>query len=255
MTAVLPRSASQSTVEDREYGVNEAITNLPDVGRQMVQDYGFPHLGRNWRTDETLTSIELSDASVGVARYVLRVLTQDEVCLVQKEMRGPLVLVDLPTGTPGLDAPSGQFSFSLKGSTSFQDVLTENIPNDSTSPCREDTIPPMLQGVLDSLYGIKAAAIEDECDQPSDLAINNAEVVLREMFAQSARLFDIYPMVGGEIAIDAGGPGRRLGVFCYPDGRVQYVGLIGSESEEIRQDGISSIPIDFLRRVLSQPDP
>ena len=75
------------------------------------------------------------------------------------------------------------------------------------------------------------------------------------MFTLSPRPYDIYPMVGGEIAIDAGNHGRRLGVFCYPDGSMQYVSLLGNNSEEVRQDGISSIPVDFLRRFLSQTDP
>ena len=255
MIAVLPRSDSQSTVRGLEYEDNDAVTNLPELARQAFQDFGFQHLQKNWRNDEASTNIDLFEAGTSATRYVQRVLTQDEICLVREENRGPLVLADLPTGIPGSLAPRGQFSFALKGSTSLQDALLETSLGDSTSTSREETISPVLREALDSLYGVKIAALEDDCDQPSDLAINNAEAVLRRMFTLSPTTYDIYPMVGGEIAIDAGNRGRRLGVFCYPDGRVQYVGLLGHDSEEIRQFGVGSIPLDFLRRFLSQPDP
>ena len=75
------------------------------------------------------------------------------------------------------------------------------------------------------------------------------------MFDVSPRIYDIYPMGGGEIVIDAGYGGRRIGVFCYPDGRMQYVGLLDEEPEEVREDSAENIPTDFLRRVLNQLDP
>ena len=113
----------------------------------------------------------------------------------------------------------------------------------------------MLSDALDALYEVKAVALEEECDEPSDLAINNAEAVLRQMFDFSPRIYDIYPMGGGEIVIDAGYGGCRIGVFCYPDGRMQYVGLLDDEPEEVREDSVENIPTDFLRRVLNQLDP
>ena len=74
------------------------------------------------------------------------------------------------------------------------------------------------------------------------------------MFDMSPRFYDIYPMSGGEIAIDAGERGRRIGVFCYPDGRMQYVVLLDDEREDIREDGIENIPAELLKRALNLLD-
>ena len=61
------------------------------------------------------------------------------------------------------------------------------------------------------------------------------------MFDLSPRTYDIYPMGSGEIVIDAGNRGHRIGVFCYPDGRMQYVTLLDNERQDIRQDGVQNI--------------
>ena len=249
MRAVLPRTESESTVEGGVYEVNESFTNLPELSRIVRQTL------MTWMADDTRTNVESAEAGKRAAIHTLGKITQDEPGLVRGQIKEPLLLSDLVPGTPVPEVSGIYFSFSCRGATSPNDNLLDQFAVESTSPGKVESIPQLLRDALDSLYEVKVLAKEDECDEPSDLAINNVEVVLREMFTLSPRPYDIYPMVGGEIAIDAGNDGRRLGVFCYPDGRMQYVGLLGTDSEEVRQDSVSSIPVEFLRRFLSQPDP
>ena len=74
------------------------------------------------------------------------------------------------------------------------------------------------------------------------------------MYDLSPQAYDIYPMGGGEIAIDGDVGERRIGVFCYPDGRMQYIGWVNDKRQEVREDSSENIPVDFLRRALNQPE-
>lgn len=123
---------------------------------------------------------------------------------------------------------------------------------DSMSLAELDDAHLALREALGTLSRVRELALEDACDEPSMLAIANAGVVLRAMFAVSPQTYDIYPMGGGEIAIDGGGRGWRIGVFCYSDNSVQYVGWKDGESEEAHGNGVQDIPVDFLWRVLRQ---
>lgn len=109
-----------------------------------------------------------------------------------------------------------------------------------------------MQEALDALADIRTIALEEDCEEPSGPAIANARTLIREMFALSARTYDVYPMSGGEIAIDVGNRGRRIGVFCYPDGKVQYVVLLDDERYDIRTDGVNDLPTALLMRALNQ---
>ena len=112
-------------------------------------------------------------------------------------------------------------------------------------------MPQTLREALDAISEVRHVAIKEDCDEPSDVAIANAKAVLRAMHDLSPRVYDVYPMSGGEIAIDGGNRGQRIGVFCYPDVRIQYVGWIDGERQERRQSNANT-PTDFLRRALHQ---
>lgn len=117
-----------------------------------------------------------------------------------------------------------------------------------------ENIPLALREALDAIAEIETTAEEEDCDPPSRLAISNTEVILRVMYDLAPQTYDIYPMGGGEIAIDGDVGERRIGVFCYPDGRIQYIGWVDDKRQEVREDSSENIPVDFLRRALNQPE-
>ena len=255
MTPVLPRIDSESTVGGGIYEDNEAVTNLLPHAGQIVQDFGYQRPRWPWVVDDTRPTIESTELLLRQVSDYLEVLIQDEPGLVRGEIRKPLLPEYQASATPLLEVLEFRYAFVPGRLTSPGDNILDQFTIESTSPGRAEGIPQMLSDALDVLYEVKAVALEEECDEPSDLAINNAEAVLRQMFDASPRIYDIYPMGGGEIVIDAGYGERRIGVFCYPDGRMQYVGLLDEEPEEVREDSAENIPTDFLRRVLNQLDP
>ena len=111
-----------------------------------------------------------------------------------------------------------------------------------------------LEAALDELEAIAEAAREDDCLEPTQTAIDNADLLLKTLYDISSRRYDIYPMSGGEIVIDGGSRGRRIGVFCYPDGRVLYVGWVDGVRQKVSKHGVANLPRIFLKKALSQLD-
>ena len=111
-----------------------------------------------------------------------------------------------------------------------------------------------LEAALDELESIVDAAKEDDCLEPTPLAIENADFLVKTLYDISPRRYDIYPMSGGEIVIDGGNRGRRIGVFCYPDGRVLYVAWVDDVRQKVSKDGVGAVPYEFLSKALTQLD-
>ena len=111
-----------------------------------------------------------------------------------------------------------------------------------------------LDAALDELESIVETAEEDDCLQPTPLAIENADFLVKALYNISSRRYDIYPMSGGEIVIDGGNRGRRIGVFCYPNGRVLYVGWVDGVRRKVSKDGVADVPQEFLNKALAQLD-
>ena len=254
MTTVLPGSESVSMVERGVYEVNESGTTLPYFAEQILEGLGYRRLWSTGIDENTRTAIEQSENDLQSGGYGLRFWTRQEPGLVRLHVMRPAF--------PGYEAattllsqdPEVHFSFPLWELTSPEDDDVDQATGGSSSVGSSEGIHQMLRDALDALYEVKTVALKEDCDEPSDLAVNNAEAVLRQMFKLSARVYDIYPMGGGEIAIDAGNRGIRIGVFCYPDGRTQYVVLLDDERRDIREDGVRNIPIDLLNRALNQLD-
>ena len=255
MTPVLPRIDSESTVGGEDYEVNEAVTKLLPLAEQIGQDldYEYPKWAR--MNDDARTTVELSEVDLQPMGHGLEVLTEDKPGQVGGEIRK---LLFPAYQAPVTDLSQGlgvYFHFTLRGVTSPSYNIHAEFTIESSSPGTTEDIPEMLRDALDALSAVKFVAWEEDCGEPSDLAMSNAKVVLRKMFDLSPRTYDIYPMGGGEIVIDAGNRGRRVGVFCYPDGRMQYVTLLDHDGQDIREGGVQNIPIDLLNRVLNQLDP
>ena len=113
-------------------------------------------------------------------------------------------------------------------------------------------VQPNLEAALSDLEDIGLEARDAGYLTPSSVAINNARYVVNEMHRIRSLRYHIYPMPDGEVAIDGGEKGTRIGVFCYPDGEVQYVGWVNGECIEEHSPEARLIPSEFLQRALSE---
>ena len=254
MTPVLPKITSASTVGGEEYRDNEAVTKLLPLAELVGQDLDYEY--QKWAEvyDGARTTIESGVVEWQPTDHGLEEFSEGEPGQVGGAIRKlPLSAYQVPF--TDLRQGSGMYLvFELKVTTSPDYKSPDEVIQELVSRGTTEDIPEMLQEALDALSDVKSVAREEDCDEPSDLAIRNADVVLRKMFELSHRTYDIYPMSGGEVAIDAGNRGRRIGVFCYTDGRVQYVVLLDDERRDIREDGVWNIPVDLLNRALYQLD-
>ena len=108
-----------------------------------------------------------------------------------------------------------------------------------------------LTVALEDLDGVIDEAIEDGYPEPTPQAIENARLLVKTMYDIRPMRYDIYPMDDGEVVID-GGSERRIGVFCYSDGSVLYIGWVGDERVRIHRDSPDDIPYEFLNLALHQ---
>lgn len=108
-----------------------------------------------------------------------------------------------------------------------------------------------LTAALEDLDGVIDEAIEDGYPEPTPQAIENARLLVKTMYDIRPMRYDIYPMDDGEVVID-GGSERRIGVFCYSDGSVLYIGWAGDERVRIHRDSPDDIPYEFLNLALHQ---
>ena len=101
-----------------------------------------------------------------------------------------------------------------------------------------------LTGALYDLSNARDEAREEGFRLPSNAALQNAEVLLREMYGISARRFEVYPTPDGEIAIDApGGPGRSVLLLCGSEGgALCLVNMSGRSIERARYSTTRSCP-------------
>ena len=108
-----------------------------------------------------------------------------------------------------------------------------------------------FKAALEDLDGVIDEAREDGYPEPTPQAIENARLLVKTMYDIRPMRYDIYPMDDGEVVIDGGGE-RRIGVFCYSDGSVLYIGWVGDERVRIHRDSPDDIPYEFLNLALHQ---
>ena len=271
MTTILAKADSGSSVESVEFGHNTSITSLP-VSVDRTRWYVDPgHPQKVGLYDDAGTALESDLLGLKISKFSPEVFANPNQ-LIGGDFRilvFPLygtrgtdwlqwseayVASLLEMSTSGSQHPDINFASLSDGMTSVVDDRLGGFPVETDSFDGDEHTPELLQDALCALAEVKTIALEEDCDEPSEMAIRNAEVVIRKLFELSPRAYDVYPMGGGEIAIDAGHRGHRIGVFCYPDGKMQYVILLGDEPQDIRKDGIHDIPTDLLDRALSRMD-
>ena len=111
----------------------------------------------------------------------------------------------------------------------------------------KDYVPPNLADALADLRDARQEAAEEEFTVPSDLALQNAECLLRAMHEILPCRYEVYPMPDGEIAIDTPTPfGTAVIATCEPDGSALCF-VHTEQDKQYRRFPIAELPNDFLR--------
>ncbi len=106
----------------------------------------------------------------------------------------------------------------------------------------------------DALRDLRETSDEarDEGPQPSDMALGNAERLLREMYGISPRRFEVYPTPDGEIAIDApDGHGRSVILLCDSAGGALCLVNFNGNHRRARYSTTETLPDGFVHEALA----
>ena len=108
--------------------------------------------------------------------------------------------------------------------------------------------------LYDALYDLREAkdeALEEGFPVPSEIALENAERLLREMYLISPRRYEVYPTPDGEIAIDApGGYGRSVLLLCDSEGSALCLVNMNGNHRRAHYDTTNTLPDGFVREAL-----
>ena len=104
---------------------------------------------------------------------------------------------------------------------------------------------------LQDLQEANNAAAEEGFSPPSNKAMDNAERLLKEMYAVSSRRYEVYPTPDREIAIDApGGHGRSVILLCDSNGGALCLVNMNGKHRRARYSSTEILPDGFLREAL-----
>ena len=251
MTTLLRPVPSGSSVLEAQFPDGAPVTALPDLSLPIgwfVDDERSLRVGFY---DDALTAVDIIPVlRVPVGGGMEALLDVDDT--LEGYLGRPSIAAHQVPVTGLSESSALSFSLEVKGATAPAIVGRLGRALGSAGFRGVAVVPEMLQEALDALADIRTVAREEDCEEPSESAIANARILIREMFALSERTYDVYPMSGGEIAIDVGNRGRRIGVFCYADGKVQYVVLLDDERHDIRTDGVNDFPTALLMQALNR---
>lgn len=111
----------------------------------------------------------------------------------------------------------------------------------------KDKVPFSLADALADLHDAREEAAEEEFSAPSDLALKNAERLLRAMHEILPCRYEVYPMPDGEVAIDAPTSfGTAVIATCEPDGNALCF-VHTEQDKRYRRFPFAELPNDFLR--------
>lgn len=116
---------------------------------------------------------------------------------------------------------------------------------------KERVLPTDLSDALRDLKNSSIEAEEDGFEMPSDLAISNAERLLRRMYDISAQRFEVYPTPDAEIAIRALAPRRSVILLCESLGGALCLVNVNSGRRRKRYSSADALPDSFLKEALS----
>ena len=108
----------------------------------------------------------------------------------------------------------------------------------------------LVEALMD-LHHVRSTAEEDGYTLPPLDAVMVAGRALRAMYRRAPRWYGVYPMLDGEIVIDAPTPsGTKVVVVFYRDGTIRCSTLIdGKHSHQVYPDPLA-IPDEFMLSAL-----
>ena len=110
--------------------------------------------------------------------------------------------------------------------------------------------------LTEALYDLQNAsdeAREEGFPVPTNTALQNSEILLKEMYWISPRRFEVYPTPDGEIAIDApGGHGRSVLLLCGSEGGALCLVNMSGEHRRARYSTTETLPDGFVREALTE---
>ncbi len=111
-----------------------------------------------------------------------------------------------------------------------------------------------LSELNDALHDLREArdeARDEGFPQPPDVALKNAERLLREMYGISPRRFEVYPTPDGEIAIDApDGQGRSVVLLCDSEGGALCLVNLNDNHRRAQYSTTEMLPDGFVHEAL-----
>lgn len=128
---------------------------------------------------------------------------------------------------------------------------------DKSTHSRWNTTAPLLprdlEEALDDLRATPREAVEKGYSAPTQLALTNAERILRQMYALSPIRLEVYPTPDGEVAIVAPCATRcSVMVLCDSNGGALCTVNMDGEHRRARYSTAASLPDGFLRDAMSE---
>ena len=120
------------------------------------------------------------------------------------------------------------------------------------SPDANGRQPTELSDALKDLREASGEAREEGFPAPSDVALSNAERLLKAVYEIAPRRFEVYPTPDGEIAIDApNGDGQSVLLLCEPDGGALCLANLRDVHRSNSYPNADALPDSFLRKSLA----
>ena len=112
-----------------------------------------------------------------------------------------------------------------------------------------------LDASLRDLEDATEEAREECFPEPSQLALDNAKLLLRDLYRLRPCRLETYPTPDGEIALVVPGPrGRSVLVLCDSDGGVLCSVNLNGQHRRARYSDVATLPDGFIREALSDLD-
>ena len=108
-----------------------------------------------------------------------------------------------------------------------------------------------LNDALNDLHEASDEARDEGFPQPSEIALKNAERLLKAVYGISPRRFEVYPTPDGEIAIDApDGQGRSVILLCDSEGGALCLVNLNGNHRRARYSTTETLPDGFVHEAL-----
>ena len=125
--------------------------------------------------------------------------------------------------------------------------------NGDTDLAGDTLVPQDLQEALDDLRATPDEGLDEGYPLPTQLALANADRILRRMHALFPTRLEVYPTPDGEVAIVApGAPRRSVMVLCDSNGGALCTVNMDGEHRRARYATANSLPNGFLRDALDE---